>query len=130
MANDPAPTTIVPFLSVRNGAKAVDFYKAAFGAEEIFRHDGEDGSVVCNLSVNGAPFWVADEAPDFENFSPETLNGSTVRLILTVEDVDASFARALAAGAKLLCPVGEDNGWRVGRVADPFGHQWEIGREL
>ena len=120
---------IAPWLNVRRSAEAVEFYKAAFGATETFRIDAPDG-VVARLSIDGTEFWLSEEETNFANFSPETLNGSTVRLILTVEDVDASFARALAAGAKLLCPVGEDNGWRVGRVADPFGHQWEIGREL
>lgn len=120
---------IAPWLNVRRSAEAVEFYKAAFGATETFRIDAPDG-VVARLSIDGTEFWLSEEETNFANFSPETLNGSTVRLILTVEDVDASFARALAAGAKSLCPVGEDNGWRVGRVADPFGHQWEIGREL
>jgi PhnB protein len=130
MANDPTTTTIVPFLSVRNGAKAVDFYKVAFGAEEIFRHDGEDGTVVCNLSVNGAPFWVADEAPDFENFSPETLKGGTVRIVLTTDDPDAAFQRAVDGGATVVLNMKEAYGWRIGRVRDPFGHHWEIGKPL
>src|SRR5215471_10465928 len=112
MATDPTTTTtIVPFLSVRNGAKAVDFYKAAFGAEEIFRHDGEDGTVVCNLSVNGAAFWVADEAPDYENFSPETLKGGTVRMVLTTEDPDAAFQRAVDCGATVFLNMKEAYGW-------------------
>ena len=100
--NSPRKTTIAPFLSVRNGAKAVDFYKAAFGAEVIFRHDDPDGAVVAHLSVNGAAFWVADESPDHLNFSPETLNGGTVRIILTTDDPDAAFRRAVAAGATVV----------------------------
>jgi PhnB protein len=122
-------TTIAPWLSVRNGARAVEFYKAAFGAkEEFLLEDG--GSVVARLSIDGAEFWLGDESPDHKNFSPESLGGGTVRIILTVADPDAVFARALVAGASQVVPVGEENGWRLGRVVDPFGHDWEIGRPL
>jgi PhnB protein len=99
------PTNLAPFLSVRNGAKAVDFYKSAFGAEELFRHEDPSGAVVCNLAINGYSFWVADESPDHKNFSPETLNGSTVRMILTIEDPDAALDRAVAAGATTVYPI-------------------------
>jgi PhnB protein len=122
-------TTIAPWLSVRNGARAVEFYKSAFGAVEVFRMDGED-SVVARLSVEGAEFWVGEESPEHANFSPETLGGGSVRIILTVADPDAVFARAVAAGASQVHPVSEDYGWRLGRVVDPFGHHWEIGRPL
>ncbi len=88
-------TTIAPMLSVRNGAKAVDFYKAAFGAEVIFRLDDPGGAVVAQLSVNGAEFWLADESPEHLNFSPQTLNGGTVRIILTTDDPDAAYRRAI-----------------------------------
>jgi PhnB protein len=123
------PTTIAPWLSVRNGARAVEFYKSAFGATEVFRME-DGGSVVARLSVEGAEFWLGDESPEHGNFSPQTLSGSTVRIILTVADPDAVFARAVAAGASQVYPVGEDYGWRLGRVVDPFGHHWEIGRPL
>jgi len=130
MANPaPIPTTIAPWLSVRNGIRAVDFYKAAFGATEAFRME-EGGSVVARLSVEGAEFWVGDESPEHFNFSPQTIGGSSVRIILTVADPDAVFARAMAAGATQVYPVGEEYGWRLGRVVDPFGHHWEIGRPL
>jgi len=130
MANPAAvPTTIAPWLSVRNGVGAVEFYKSAFGAVEVFRMDG-DGSVVARLSVEGAEFWVGDESPEHANFSPQSLNGSTARIILTVADPDAVFARAVAAGASQVHAVTEDYGWRLGRVVDPFGHHWEIGRPL
>jgi len=122
-------TTICPFLSVRRGAQAVQFYKAAFGATELFKIDNEKG-VVARLSVNGAEFWVSDESPEHQNFSPETLKGGTVRMILTVDDPDAVFRQAIAAGAKEISPLAEGHGWRIGRVADPFGHHWEIGKEL
>jgi PhnB protein len=127
----PAPAfSIVPWLSVRKSAEAVEFYKAAFGAVEVYRHDGPENSIVARLSVNGAEFWVADESPEHQNFSPESLNGSSVRIIFTVPDPDAAFARAIAAGAREIYPVSEGHGWRVGRVADPYGHYWEIGREI
>ena len=109
----------------------MEFYKAAFGATELFRiQDESSGHVVAQLDVNGADFWVADESPEHHNFSPETLNGSTTRMVLTVEDPDASFDKAVAAGAKIIWPVRNDYGWRLGRVMDPFGHHWEIGKPL
>jgi PhnB protein len=123
-------TTIAPMLSVRRGAKAIDFYKAAFGATEAFRIDAPDGAVVARLCVEGAEFWVADESPEHQNFSPETLNGSTTRMVLTVADPDAVFGRAVAAGGQVIVPVSNNYGWRLGRVLDPFGHHWEIGKPL
>jgi PhnB protein len=122
--------SIAPWLSVRNSAKAVDFYKSAFGAAEVFRLEDPSGGVVAKLSVDGAEFWLSDESPEHANFSPESLSGGTVRMILTVADPDAAFAQALRAGASQIFPVGEDYGWRLGRVFDPFGHHWEIGRPL
>ncbi len=122
--------SIAPMLSVRNGARAVTFYIAAFGATEVYRVEAPDGAVVSRLSVNGAEFWVSDESPGHGNFSPESLGGSTARMILTVPDPDAAFAKALAAGARPVVAVENAYGWRVGRVVDPFGHHWEIGRPL
>ena len=122
--------SVAPMLSVRNGARAVEFYKAAFGATEVFRIESPDGAVVCRLSVEGGEFWVSDESPENANYSPESLGGGTVRMILTVPDPDAVFARAIAAGARSVVPVKEDYGWRLGRVVDPFGHHWEIGHPL
>jgi PhnB protein len=76
-------------------------------------------------------FWVADESPEHLNFSPETLGGSTVRLVMIVDDPDAAFDRAAAAGATVVWPVADrPYHWRVGRLADPFGHHWEIGKPL
>ena len=122
--------SLTPMLSVRGGARAVAFYQAAFGAQEVFRVEDPDGAVVSRLSVDGAEFWISDESPEHGNFSPETLGGGTVRLILTVADPDARFAQALAAGARAVFPVAEENGWRLGRVVDLFGHHWEIGHPL
>jgi len=122
--------SIAPMLSVRRGAKAVEFYKAAFGASELFRLDSETGEVVARLSVAGAEFWVADESPEHQNFSPESLGGGTVRMVVIVDDPDAMFARVVAAGATVVLPVDNQYGWRLGRLVDPFGHHWEIGKPL
>ena len=122
--------SIAPMLSVRGGAQAVKFYQAAFGASEVFRVEDPGGSVVARLAVEGAEFWVADESPEHENFSPPSLGGGTVRMILTVPDPDAMFAQAVAAGARQVVAVEDNYGWRLGRVVNPFGHHWEIGRPL
>jgi PhnB protein len=121
--------TIAPWLSVRNSAQAVDFYKAAFGATEAYRLEGGDG-VVARLSVNGAEFWLSDESPENGNYSPASLGGGTARMILTVADPDAVFAQAVKAGATEVYPVSEGHGWRLGRVVDPYGHHWEIGHPV
>jgi PhnB protein len=118
-------------LSVRKGASAVEFYKKAFGASELFRIEADSGAVVAQLSLGEAEFWVADESPEHLNFSPESLGGGTVRMVMVVEDPDAVFTRAVRAGATAVSPVvDQPYGWRVGRVADPFGHHWEIGKPL
>jgi|SRR5437764_654491 len=127
----PRRPTTAPMLSVRRGSQAVEFYKAAFRAAEMFRIESPDGAVVVTLAVGASEFWVADESPEHKNFSPESLGGATTRMILTVDDPDAVFASALAAGAAEVSPVADqDYGWRVGRVVDPFGHHWEIGKPL
>jgi len=123
-------TTIAPMLSVRRGKSALEFYKAAFGAVEAFLIESDNGSVVARLSVDGAEFWVADESPEHANFSPESLGGGTIRMVLTVDNPDAAFARAVTAGATVIVPVANQYGWRLGRVVDPFGHHWEIGKPL
>src|ERR1700751_4435063 len=127
-ANDPK-TSLSPMLSVRGGAKAVEFYKAAFGAGELFRIEAPDGAVVAQLSVGESEFWVADESPEHKNFIPEPLGGATVRMVMVVGDPDAAFARAVKAGATVVVPVEDkEYRWRIGRVVDPFGHHWEIGK--
>jgi PhnB protein len=117
---------------VRRGRAAVDFYTAAFGAEEVYRvggtHDVEE--LVAELSLGGSSCWVADESPAHGNFSPESLGGGTVRMLLVVDDPDGVLARAVDLGATEVGPVSEEHGWRMGRIEDPFGHHWEIGRPL
>ena len=123
---------IAPMLSVRRGAEAVEFYQAAFGAEVLFRIDAPDGAVVAHLSASGGEFWVADESPEHGNYSPESVDGrSTARMVVVVPDPDSMFARAVSAGATVVMPVEDQRyGWRVGRVRDPFGHHWEIGKPI
>lgn len=122
--------TLAPMLSVRRGAEAVEFYKTAFGAREIFRIQSPDGAVVAQLGVGDAKFWVSDESPPHQNFSPESLEGSSARFILGADDPAAVFARAIAAGGTEIWPVREAHGWLIGRLVDPYGHHWEIGRPL
>src|SRR3989475_10531641 len=111
--------SVAPMLSVRNGARAVEFYKAAFGAIEVYRVEDPGGSVVSRLSIDGAEVWLSDESPEHGNFSPESLGGGSARMILTVPDPDAMFAQALAAGAREGGAVGGADGGGLGRVVDP-----------
>jgi PhnB protein len=120
-------TRVTATLSVRNWAQAIEFYKAAFGAVELYR---VDGGGVAQLLVTGAEFWVAEESSQHFNFSPESLGGCSVRMLLIVEDPVAVCAKAVAAGANQIAPVADAYGWRLGRITDPFGHHWEIGRPL
>ena len=124
---EPIRPSIAPWLTVSQNAKAIDFYKSAFGATEVYRHDSPTGGCVVRLSVQGAEFWVSE---DTAAQSSQPLGGDSVRIILTVADPDQLFARALAAGATQIFPVGEGHGWRLGRLADPYGLHWEIGHPL
>jgi PhnB protein len=124
----PAPTArIAPWLAVSDAQRAVDFYKAAFGAVERYRLDGDNGILaVAQLSIGSADFWVQDD-PDA---SPEGRGAPPVRLILSVDHPDEVFQQAVAAGAVVVASVHEAYGWRSGRVTDPFGHDWEISKQL
>ena len=130
-SSESTQASLAPMLSVRNGAVAVDFYKTAFGASELFHLDGDDGGVVAEFQIGASHFWIADESPAHLNFSPESLGGSSARMVLVVDDPDAVFNHAIAAGAVSIMPVlDQPYGWRVGRVVDPFGHHWEIAKPL
>ncbi len=122
--------SIAPWLTLRRSAEAVEFYKRAFGAVEVYRFQISEESVVARLSIHGAEFWVGDESPQHRNFSPELLGGSSLRIIFTVPNPHEVFNQAIAAGAREVYPVNEAHGWLVGRVVDPYGHHWEIGRPL
>ena len=119
---------IAPWLSVADATRAVEYYKAAFDAVELERLEDEAGNVVvAQLSIGGADFWVQQD----EETDPHALGDrSPVRMILTVEDPDAVFAQAIGAGAREIAPIAEGHGWRIGRVADPSGHHWEVGKPL
>jgi PhnB protein len=122
----------MPLLAVRRGSEAIEFYRRAFGAV-VEHRGGDNGSTAAQLSIPGATpltFWVSDEAPELGTHSPESIQGSTFRVLLVVDDPEAVFARALTAGATEVRPVVEQNGWRVGHLCDPYGHRWEILKPL
>ena len=129
--NQAIDTSVAPLLNVRRGKAAIEFNKAAFGAEVISQAESPDGEIVVQLRVGTSNFWLADESPVHKNPSPETLGGSTFRMVLVVDEPDAVYEQALSAGAQSLWPVADQSyGWRVGRLVDPFGHHWEIGKPL
>jgi len=127
-ARVPIPCSIAPWLTVRDGLQALRFYQEAFGAAVVYRLEDPAAGVVARLSVEGAEFWLSDGQLDGSR--QESLGGGSVRMILTVGDPDTVFAQALAAGASEVFPVGEEHGWRLGRLVDPFGLHWEIGHPL
>jgi len=121
-------TSLTPWLTYRDCAKAVQFYKNAFDAIETYRLESPDGGLVVQLSIRGAIFWLSSgsDAQD----EREDVGGGTVRIILTVDDPYPIFEKAKNAGAKEIFPIGEGYGWLLGRVVDPFGLHWEIGHPL
>ena len=120
-------TTISPWITVSDTARALTFYRDAFAATELQRTEDGDGTViVAHLSVGGAGFWVQHEP----GLDAARVEGEAIRMILSVDDPDEVYDRALAAGAVAITPVYEGHGWRIGRIADPSGHHWEIGRPL
>lgn len=122
---DRIKTSIAPWLTISDGEKAAAFYKAAFDAVETYRLEDAEGGLVVRLSIQGAEFWISG---DDKMNTP--LGGDNIRLILTADDPDTLFNKALKAGAVEIFPVGEDHGWRLGRLSDPFGLHWEIGYQL
>ena len=124
--------TISAQLAVRRGREAVEFYKAAFGAVELHRVGGtdENEAVVAQLAVGDASFWVADESPEHEAFSPETLGGGTVKLLLVVDEPQDVIDQAVGLGARQVYAAEAQHGWLLGHIEDPFGHHWEIGKPL
>jgi len=130
MKNPRISTSIAPWLSVSNGSKAVNFYKAAFGAKETYRLEMPDGGLVVKFSIDGAEFWLSADSSDKDGATLAPLGGDNLRIILTVADPDSLFDQALKAGATQVFPVGEEHGWRLGRLTDPFGLHWEIGHPV
>ena len=119
-------TSIQPELWVDSPAKALKFYEAAFGATVLHRV-GEGDDIVAQLGVSEAAFWVAAASSTMKRLSPRAIDGATSRTLLVVEDPDSVVRQALAAGATERSPVRDEHGWRLGRIIDPFGHEWEIG---
>lgn len=120
--------SVTPAITVRDGAKAIDFYKEAFGAEEVERMEGPDGSIMhAEIRIGDSKIMLGGENPMWEMKSPLTLGGVHGSLHIYVDDADAAFARAIAAGCEVRQPL-EDAFWgdRYGKVTDPFGHQWGI----
>ena len=122
-------TSIQPELWIDRAAAAVAFYQAAFGAE-VQHRVGEGDEIVVQLAIGGASFWVSSGGADGPRFSPRAIGGATGRILLVADDPDAIFGRAVAAGASPAGEMAEEHGWRLGRIVDPFGHEWEIGRPL
>ena len=118
-------TSIQPWLTVYDVERAATFYKSAFDAQETYRLDSPEGSVV-QLSVNDAQFWLSSGSDIEENRS---LQSNNIRMILVVEQVEEIFNKAIKAGGKLISPVTEDHGWITGRIEDPFGMHWEIAKQ-
>jgi PhnB protein len=131
MAVEPIPDgyhTVTPYLIVKGAARAIEFYKQAFGAKELMRLAAPSGQVGhAEIQIGDSPIMLADEFPEMGFRGPQALGGCAVSILLYVEDVDARFRQAVAAGAKVLRPVKDQfYGDRSGTLEDPFGHVWTI----
>lgn len=120
--------SVTPYLIVKGAAQALDFYKKAFSATEIMRMEGPGGKIGhAEIKIGDSPVMLADEFPEMGARSPQSLGGTPLSLLVYVEDVDARFKQAVAAGATVLRPVQDQfYGDRSGTLSDPFGHQWTI----
>ena len=120
---------VTPYLIVRNGAAAIDFYKKAFNAVELMRFPGPGGKIMhAEVKIGDSPVMLADEMPEEGHVGPQTLGGVGVSMMLYVQDVDKQFAQAVAAGATVKRPLADQfYGDRNGTLADPFGHVWTLG---
>ena len=121
-------TSIQPWLNVSNSSEAGNFYKKAFGATESYRMESPDGGLVLRLSVGEAEFWVSGSSSGEKHAMNPTVE--FIKILLVTDDPDVVFEQAINEGAKVVFPVGEEYGWRLGRLTDPFGFDWEIGKEL
>ena len=118
--------SLAPWLTVADGSAAVTFYQLAFGAREVYRLEPAEAGFVVRLAIGGAEWWISEESET----AATPLGGPSMRLILTVHNPDELFKSALNAGATEIFPVSESHGWRLGRLSDPFGLNWEIGYPL
>jgi PhnB protein len=123
-----AEISIAPWLSVSNCAIACKYYQEAFGAIEVYRLESPDGASVLRLKIGSAELWLSDDSGHEPKIG--LLGGGSVRMILTVPDPDKIFDLAIKAGGSVIFPVSEDHGWRLGRLADPFGLHWEVGHMI
>jgi PhnB protein len=122
-------TSIQPELWVEAPSAAITFYEAAFGATVLHRV-GEGDEIVAQLGVGDAAFWVAGTSAALKRLSPRAIDGATSRTLLVVDDPERVVRQAIGAGAMESSPVNDEHGWRLGRIVDPFGHEWEIGFPL
>jgi PhnB protein len=122
-------TGIQPELWVEGASSAVSFYESAFDAVVLHRV-GQGDDIVAQLAVGTAEFWVTEANSSMGRFSPRAIGGATSRTLLVVDDPDAVFEKAVRSGATEIARVAEEHGWRLGRILDPFGHEWEIGTPI
>ena len=121
--------SIQPELWVERAGQAVAFYADAFGAR-VLHQVGQGDDIVAQLAVGEAAFWVAAADAEGGRFSPRAMGGATSRTLLVADDPDAVVQRAIDAGATGKSRVCDEHGWRLGRIVDPFGHEWEIGKPI
>ena len=121
---------IQPELWVSDPLAAVAFYERAFGAVVEHRVEGPGDDLIAQLAVAGARFWVSGGSAEMGRLTPDAVRGATARMLLVVDEPESVHAAAVSAGARSTSPVGDEHGWRLGRIVDPFGHEWEIGRPL
>ena len=126
-STEPIGSSIAPNLVVPDGPDAIAFYQRAFDATELY---AVPDAGVAELEIHGSTIWLATEGESMRRFTPNTLGGRSVWMILTVPDPDAVWEHAVAGGAEPESEVAEAHGWRIGTVVDPWGHRWEIGRPL
>jgi PhnB protein len=121
-------SAVTPYLTVKGAAQAIDFYKKAFGAEEVMRMPMPDGRVAhAEIRIGGAMIMLSDESDEWKAFSPQTVGDTSVAIMLYVPDVDATVKRAVDAGATLTMPVADQfYGDRSAGLKDPFGHKWSV----
>ena len=124
--------TATPYMIVKDATNALDFYKRAFAAVELYRLTAPDGHIGhAEFLIGNSRFMIADESPSFGALAPQTLGGSPIKIHLSVEDVDAFVKKAVAEGATILRPVkNEFHGNRGGMLADPFGHSWFVATQI
>jgi PhnB protein len=132
---DPVPKgfhTVTPYLVVNNGSVAIEFYKKAFGAKELLRHETPDGKILnAQLRIGDSMVLLSDEFPGADTRSPISLGTSTVTLHVYTKDVNKLWGQAIAAGARIIMPLNNQFwGERYGQLADPFGHRWSLSQQV